>query len=236
MPRELFGDVTDPSITLGSRRWYTVPLSLAAHTIALSIVVVIPLMATGVLPMPRSNNMFMLVEPPPLPVPPPVRPATPQATPQANPNAAPVVPPDGIIKEPDVVFEEPAAVDGGLDPILGNVVIGDSAIEPPPPPAPVKSQGPVRPGGDIRQPERIRYVAPVYPPLAMSARVHGMVIIEAIISTDGRVQGARVLRSDSPLLNQAALDAVREWTYSPTLLNGVPVAVIMTVTVHFKLQ
>src|SRR5688500_18380897 len=68
MPRELFGDVTDPSITVGSRKWYTVPLSLAAHTLVLSIVVVIPLMATGVLPMPRSTDTFMIVEPPPLPV------------------------------------------------------------------------------------------------------------------------------------------------------------------------
>ena len=68
-----------------------------------------------------------------------------------------------------------------------------------------------------------------------SARVSGVVIIEATIGTDGRVKDAKVLRS-IPLLDQAALDAVKQWQYSPTLLNGVPVSVIMTVTVNFTLQ
>ena len=60
-------------------------------------------------------------------------------------------------------------------------------------------------------------------------------IIEATISPHGQGADARVLRS-IPLLDQAALDAVRQWEYSPTLLNGVPVPVIMTVTVNFTLQ
>ncbi len=76
---------------------------------------------------------------------------------------------------------------------------------------------------------------PVYPPIAQSARVQGVVIIEAIIGPDGRVTEAKVLRS-IPLLDAAALDAVKQWVYTPTLLNGVPVPVIMTVTVNFTLQ
>ena len=76
---------------------------------------------------------------------------------------------------------------------------------------------------------------PVYPPIAQSARVQGVVIIEATIGPDGVVKDARVLRS-IPLLDQAALDAVRQWVFTPTLLNGVPVPVIMTVTVQFTLQ
>jgi TonB family protein len=94
--------------------------------------------------------------------------------------------------------------------------------------------GAVRVGGSIKPPQRTRSVNPVYPPVAMSARVQGVVILEAVIGVDGRVTDARVLRS-IPLLDQAALDAVKQWEYTPTLLNGAPVPVIMTVTVQFTL-
>ena len=84
-------------------------------------------------------------------------------------------------------------------------------------------------------PTKTKNVQPVYPPIAQSARVQGVVIIEATIGADGRVKDAKVLRS-IPLLDQAALDAVKQWQFTPTLLNGVPVPVIMTVTVNFTLQ
>jgi protein TonB len=90
-------------------------------------------------------------------------------------------------------------------------------------------------GGNIRTPNKIKDVRPIYPSIAQSARVQGVVIIEAVIGPDGRVQDAKVLRS-IPLLDAAALDAVKQWTYTPTTLNGVPVPVIMTVTVNFTLQ
>jgi protein TonB len=93
---------------------------------------------------------------------------------------------------------------------------------------------PVRVGGSIKAPTQISKVQPVYPLIAQSARVSGVVILEAVIGVDGRVTDARVLRS-IPLLDQAALDAVRQWVYTPTLMNGVPVPVIMTVTVTFTL-
>ena len=99
----------------------------------------------------------------------------------------------------------------------------------PPPPAPV------RVGGNIKPPTKVKDVRPVYPPIAQSARVQGVVIIEATIGPNGTVQEAKVLRS-IPLLDAAALDAVRQWQFTPTLLNGVPVPVIMTVTVNFTLQ
>jgi TonB family protein len=101
--------------------------------------------------------------------------------------------------------------------------------------APVAAQEPVRVGGDIKEPRRITSVAPVYPAIAQQAGVQGIVIIEAVIGTDGGVQSARVLRP-VPLLDQAALDAVTQWRYTPTLLNGQPVPVIMTVTVTFSLD
>ncbi len=81
----------------------------------------------------------------------------------------------------------------------------------------------------------MRDVQPVYPPIAQAARVQGIVIIEATIGADGRITDTRVLRS-IPLLDQAAVDAVRQWQYTPTQLNGVPVPVIMTVTVTFTLS
>jgi len=99
---------------------------------------------------------------------------------------------------------------------------------------PAAAQEPVRVGGDIKEPRRITSVAPVYPPIAQQAGVQGIVIIEAIIGTDGAVESARVLRP-VPLLDQAALDAVTQWRYTPTLLNGQPVKVVMTVTVSFNL-
>jgi protein TonB len=91
----------------------------------------------------------------------------------------------------------------------------------------------VRVGGKIKPPIKMNDVAPVYPEIARNARVTGVVILEATIGTDGKVIDAKVLRS-VPLLDQAALDAVRQWEYAPTLLNGVPVPVVMTVTINFK--
>jgi TonB family protein len=111
---------------------------------------------------------------------------------------------------------------------------------PPPPPPPSASSrsglaGAVRVGGNVLVPTQTRKVAPVYPPLAQSAGVQGVVILDARIDRDGRVAETRVLRS-IPLLDQAAIDAVRQWEYTPTLLNGQPVEVIMTVTVQFSLS
>jgi TonB family protein len=99
----------------------------------------------------------------------------------------------------------------------------------------VNAAGAIRVGGNIRTPVKIKDVRPVYPPEAQAARVTGVVILEARIGEDGSVDDARVLRS-IPLLDQAAVDAVMQWRFRPTLLNGKPVPVIMTVTVNFTLQ
>ena len=111
---------------------------------------------------------------------------------------------------------------------------------PPPPPTPperyqVDGQVAVRIGGEIKTPKKLRDVRPVYPEEAQAARVSGMVIVEAVIDTHGMVRSTSVLRS-IPLLDQAALDAVQQWQFTPTLVDGAPVPVIMTVTVNFTLQ
>lgn len=94
---------------------------------------------------------------------------------------------------------------------------------------------PIRVGAGIQTPMKVRDVKPVYPPAAQEAKVSGIVIAEITIGTDGTVTEAKILRG-VPLLNEAALEAVKQWQYTPTLLNGVPVPVIMTATVTFSLQ
>ncbi len=118
------------------------------------------------------------------------------------------------------------------------------AIPPPPPPPPPAPSAvasnpdgskPVKVGGSIPVPTKIKNVAPVYPEDARAAGVQGVVILEAVIDEAGTVSDARVLRS-IPLLDQAALDAVRQWQFTPTLVNGVPVSVMMTMTINFTTQ
>jgi len=94
---------------------------------------------------------------------------------------------------------------------------------------------PVRVGGQIKAPRKLKDVAPKYTDLAREARVSSVVILEAVIGTDGRVDRVKVMRGH-PLLNDSAVAAVKQWVYSPTTLNGTPVPFIMTVTVNFKLE
>ena len=150
--------------------------------------------------------------------------------------AAPREAPDTIPPEPgttrSVVTNVPGAAPGGVpDGGVGTVV--DMPV-PLLPSAPPMTQ-PVPVGGKVRPPRKVRHVPPVYPAIAQQAGVEGVVIVEAIIGIDGRVEQARVLRSQ-PLLDGAALAAVRQWEFSATTLNGVPVPVIMTVTVNFTLR
>ena len=112
------------------------------------------------------------------------------------------------------------------------------APEPPPveteaPPAPVTEPvqtGPVRvsPG---QGPGLIKRVEPKYPPIALTARMQGTVILDAVIHKDGSVGEITVLRSANEVFDQAAIDALKQWRYTPS-----PQDVILTVTVHFKLQ
>ena len=238
MPRELFHDVVDPSIKVGSQKWYTIPLSIVLHVAVIAALIIIPLMAADVLPTPPAMMAFVATPPPPTPPPPPPPPPA-AAAPKVpevmqNPAAAPVEAPSEIRPETGITDAGgvPGGVEGGVPGGVVGGVVGGLPDAPPPPPPP---QQPVRVGGNIKPPTKIKNVAPVYPPIAQSARVQGVVIIEATIGPDGRVKDARVLRS-IPLLDQAALDAVRQWEFTPTLLNGVPVPVIMTVTVNFTLQ
>jgi protein TonB len=155
---------------------------------------------------------------------------------QQNPNAAPIEAPTEIRPESSMDsgldMGVPGGVEGGVPGGVVGGVVGGIPEAPPPPPPPA---APVRVGGNIKPPTKTRDVKPTYPAIAQSARVQGIVIIEATIGTNGRVTNTKVLRS-IPLLDQAAVDAVKQWEFTPTTLNGVPVPVIMTVTVQFTLQ
>jgi TonB family protein len=91
----------------------------------------------------------------------------------------------------------------------------------------------VRVGGNIRNPVKVKNVAPEYPAIAKSARVGGVVQIEATIGPDGKVHEAEVTKS-VPLLDQAALTAVKQWEYRPTMVKGVAVPVTVNVAVDFR--
>ena len=111
-----------------------------------------------------------------------------------------------------------------------------SRMPPPPPPTRAQAPTPVRVGGNIRVPRKLEDVRPIYPVAMRAAGREGVVPIEAIIGVDGKVISVRVTTAQvHPDFAIAAVDAVRQWLFSPTLLNGKPVEVVMTVTVDFKL-
>ena len=218
-------------------RGWTLGVSIVFHLCVICGVVVAPLVATGDLPEPRrAAPEYILVTAPLPPDPQPVRrPITPQST-----ATAPLTAPDVIRPETPITPSVPGPIDFGVpgEPtagsgIPGGVVNGDLLPAPPPPPPAPKE--PVRVGGGIRPPQKIRDVTPRYPRMALDAHQEGVVILEAVIAEDGSVQDVRVLRS-KPLLDDAAVEAVRQWRFTPTLLGGQPVPVVMTVTVSFALN
>ena len=234
MPRDLFGDVTRPSISIGNRKWYTVPVSLLSHTIVVAMIVIVPILAAPMMPgVLDSGSLTRYIDVvPPTPPPPPAIRKT-ELKPVENPNAAPLSAQEGIKPETFV----PVEISGSEVGVVGGAENLDIVLAPPPPVV-VKQQEPPKPvqvGGTIRRPMKVGGADPAYSPMARAAGVQGLVIIEATIGIDGRVTNTRVLRG-VPLLDQLALDAVRTWEYTPTLLNGVPVPVIMTVTVTFTLS
>lgn len=116
------------------------------------------------------------------------------------------------------------------------ITVRASRVSGAPAQAPTSGQ-PVRIGGNIRAPLKVRDVKPVYPAAMREAGLTGVVPIEAIIGRDGTVSSVRVISAQvHPDFAIAAVDAVRQWRFTPTLLNGEPVEVVMTVSVRFDLE
>ena len=217
----------------------SVPISIAIHSVAVLLFLVISLTATLDLPEPVYALRLpdsMLVVPPPPPPPAVARPSTAAApNPAPNPDAAPTAAPAAIAPEaappgiPIAGMPPAEGVPQGLGIVAGGRPVPVTLPEPPRPAAPIRvAELPV-------SPRKIVDARPVYPEFARIARVEGTIIMEAVIDTSGQVTQLRVLRS-VPMLDQAAVDAVRQWRYTPSLYGGHPVSVLMTITVRFTLQ
>jgi protein TonB len=141
----------------------------------------------------------------------------------------------------DGVLGVQGAADGGIQSgVAGDVAHGVTGLpgglarlEPLPAPG-LRASGPVRITGQMTVPTLIHRVAPVYPAPAAEAHVTGLVILEVVVDTRGEVESTTVLRSADPLLDAAAVQAVRQWRYSPLFLNGLRSAFIVTVTLTFS--
>ena len=219
-------------------------LSLLVHAVALAAIVVVQLFAVGTLPTPREALVFevpRMVHLVDLTLPPTL--SRPRRSNGASPldaaspfNPAPIVAPVGVTHETGNSSTGAPATDlSGIEHGSGSGgVEGIGRVEQPapPPPAPV---APMRLHIGMQPPRKTVDVPPVYPALARAAHVEGVVILEAVIDAHGRVETVRVLRSIATL-DQAAVDAVKQWQFTPTLLNGEPVPIVMTVTVNFTLK
>lgn len=215
-------------------RVYTLALSVIAHLLLLALVVVIPLLATDVLPDPHRVLEFVQVMPTIIQPPPPILRPREQSNPDTRPSrSTPLEEPQGV--QPEVLPEIPEPFDAPASLIEGLGLHGDTLAGDPAPPPPPRDREPIRVGGAITRPARVHYVSPVYPAIARASHVEGTVILECVIGADGAVRELRVLRSVA-LLDGAAIEAVRQWTFDPTRLNGEPVPVVMTVTVTFTLH
>jgi protein TonB len=144
-----------------------------------------------------------------------------------------------VIGVSNIVGGIPGGISGGVaggvpGGVVGGLLSSTAPVAPPPPPKPVKRE-PIRVGGNVQESKLIRKIDPVYPELAKRARVTGRVILIVTVDEEGAVSDIRI-SSGHPLLNDAAVTAVKQWRYSPTLLNGEPVPVTATVTVFFNLK
>lgn len=238
MPADLFV-APARDVAARSRRSSLVVASFVVHAALFAALIVISILLPDVLPSPRTvlawdagPQMVRLVD---IPLPPPPPAHAPVAAPPAPADAAPVVAPQGIAPEPASAPAVDAEQNMQVGLLQGDFA-GASLAPPQPPPQPVTAtpSQPVRMHSGIDAPIKIRDAMPAYPALARSAGAQGVVIIEAIVDVDGNVTSAKVLRS-IPLLDEAAVDAVRQWKYSPARLNGQPVPVIINVTVNFRL-
>jgi periplasmic protein TonB len=247
--------VFKPNNKRNKPRYFTAGFSIIVHCLVLGFAIGLPILyASDALPEPPDMMAFVVEAPPPPPPPPPAPPPPeakkPDPSPQAEPlpvakpvpvdtTAAPVESPAEVKPETGLEGAPKTAVEAGFEKgveggIAGGVVGGLEGAPPPPPPPPPKPQGPVRVGGQIKAPQLTNRVNPAYPPAAQSAQVGGNVVLEATVDKSGHVTNVKVLQGQ-PLLNEAAIAAVKQWTYAPLMLNGEPTPFILTVTVTFTI-
>jgi periplasmic protein TonB len=240
-----------------TNKGWTVMVSFVLQMLMIGVIVLIPLIYTDSLPKATLTSFLVAPPPPPPPPPPPVA-AAPVKVVKVAPrqfDAGRLMAPKSIPKEIAMIKEEelppPSASAGVVGGVPGGVpggapggviggIIGSVPTAAPPPPPVVKEKPPpppqrIRVGGNVQAANLIRKITPQYPPLAKQARVQGVVKFQAIIGKDGTIQNLQLL-SGHPLLVPAATEAVKQWMYRPTLLNGEPVEVVTQIDVNFTLS
>ena len=238
-----------------TNRTWTVLVTFVAQLAVVGVGILIPMIYFDALPRTQLTSMFIAPPPPPPPPPPPA--AAPVKMVKVIPRqfdagrlmAPKVVPKDiAIIKEEElpppsasagVVGGVPGGVAGGTPGgVIGGIIGSVPTAAPPPPPAVEQKKATVqriRVGGQVQQANLIRQPKPIYPPLAKQARIQGVVRFNAIIGKDGTIQNLTLV-SGHPLLVPSAQEAVKQWLYKPTLLNGEPVEVATVIDVNFTLS
>lgn len=232
-------------------------VSFVVQILLVIVGVIIPLIYTDTLP--RTQLTSFLVAPPPPPPPPPPPAAAPVKIVKVIPrqfDAGRLMAPKTIPKEIAVIKEEELPPTAGVTGVVGGVpggvpggtpggviggIIGSVPSAAPPPPPPVKeapkavTPKQIRVGGQVQAAKLVRQPKPIYPPLAKQARIQGTVRFNAVIGKDGSIQNLQLV-TGHPLLVPSAQEAVRQWQYQPTLLNGEPVEVVTTIDVNFTLS
>lgn len=232
---------------------YTVVLSFIAECIGITILILIPLIYTNTLPAYQLMSYLVAPPPPPPPAPPPPVVKVQKIVPREF-DAGKLIQPKAIPKKVQIIEESdtppsaaiagvvggvPGGVPGGaVGGVIGGIISSVPVAAPPPPPkveAPKAAPQRIRVGGNVQKANLINAPKPVYPPLAKQARIQGTVKLNAIISKEGAIEQLTVV-SGHPLLIPSALEAVKQWRYKPTLLNGEPVEVITQIDVNFTLS
>jgi protein TonB len=236
--------VSSPNPKKTNKPW-TVVLSMIFQTAFLAVLILIPLIYTEALPKTMMATLLVAPPPPPPPPPPPIAQIV-HVKPQVHlMDAGKLVTPKVIPKDIKIIKEDApdmssmgmqggvvGGVAGGqMGGVIGGVIGGVGGA--PPPPKPTQTR--IRQGGNVTAAKLVNRVQPQYPPLARQTRISGTVRLHAIIGKNGAVEQLEVM-SGHPLLVQAALDAVKQWRYQATTLNGEPVEVDTTIDVIFSLN
>jgi protein TonB len=228
--------------------------SIFAHTLVLSILILLPLYFTEAIDLKQFTQTLLVAPPPPPPPPPPASPAVAKIrqapkrvftsagkllAPMAIPQRVAMLKEEPIPDDPGVVGViggVPGGVPGGqMGGVLGGIIGGVRGQSLPPPPKAAAPKAPIRVGGRVKAPRPISTPQPLYPVLARGAKIEGDVVIDAVIDTTGNVVEMRVINGH-PLLIQSAMNALKQWRYEPTYLNEEPVSVQLMVTIRFRLS
>jgi protein TonB len=226
-------------------------VTIVAHAAGLAVLVAIPASRAINVQLDTPSIAAFVVPPdmlpPPLPTPAaPAAPARAAHAPSMMERApAPIAPPIDIQPEPSVLSRTDPG--GGVDGVEGGApggVIGGlvGGIEPPaPPPVPPPPRSPSRPvplrtSGAIKPPDLLHRVEPVYSAIAAVSHISGVVILEAVVDVNGSVESVKVLRGSNLFLDNAAVDALKQWKYAPLVIAGLPTPFVVTVTFNFRLS